>query len=59
MNDKQLAEMKAADLAIPCPQCLAEAGTECEVSAPAWCHFARRVKRLCIERRPDLIDPMN
>ncbi len=59
MSAKHRAEMKKSDLAIPCPQCLAEAGTECEVEVPAWCHFARRVKRLCMELRSDLIDPMN
>ena len=50
-----------ADLAIPCPStaCFAEAGQECKGLRTGIVHFARRLKRLLAEKRPDLILPQN
>lgn len=54
------------DLSIPCPKCLAETGEPCRglyhddgTRAPELVCFGRRVKRLCIDRRPDLLDPLS
>lgn len=56
------ATRRLLDLAIPCPECHAPAETWCTGTqlADDGCpgtHLPRRIKQLCIERRPDLLDP--
>lgn len=52
MNEEQ----HRKDLEIPCPACHAPTGVECDEKTRLVC-FGRRVKRLVIEKRPDLLDP--
>lgn len=44
------------DLEIPCPVCRVEASVECSPFQNKQVHFGRRLKRLVIERRPDLAE---
>ena len=49
----------AVDLEIPCPDCLAETGAECEGLALGVVHFARRLKVLIEKLQPGLLEPKN
>lgn len=45
----------ARDRSIPCPRCFAETGHDCATTS-GLVHIERRIKRLLIERRPDLLE---
>lgn len=56
-EEMTLEERHAFDLQIPCPNCGVEQGKECLEFRPGVVHLGRRIKRLAIDRRPDLLDP--
>ncbi len=49
------ADRYARDLTIPCPECLEATGAPCAGPPEGIVHFGRRLKRLILERRPDLL----
>jgi hypothetical protein len=53
--EKQLADMHALDLSVPCPQkgCLRPKGKACKGLGKGIVHIARRIKRLLTGRRTE------
>jgi len=51
-------ERRNNDRSIPCPECFAETGKDCDTPS-GLVHLGRRIKRLMIERRPDLLEPVS
>lgn len=54
-----LEEKHKLDLEIPCLECHAAEGNECIGLSHGIVHFSRRVKRVALLLRPELVDPFS